>query len=212
MRAPKSDKRKPATPLATPEVLYDATVEPDIVVVPSRRVLAIDGEGAPASDNFARALGALYGVAYTLKFARKRSGGNDFKVGMLEGRWSATGTTPRGQIPPQDEWVWRLRIGVPNDVTTREVAAAIAAAAAKKAGPDARRVFLESVPRQRVGRALHLGPYKDEPRTFDAIDDVLDRAKLEPARSHLEVYLSDPRRTQPAKLKTVLLRELERAA
>jgi len=60
-----------------------------------------------------------------------------------------------------------------------------------------------------LGRALHVGPYADEPRTFARIDAALATAKRRPARAHLEVYLSDPRRTAPARLRTVLLRELE---
>ena len=72
-------------------------------------------------------------------------------------------------------------------------------------------MFLEAIPAQRLGRILHLGPYADEPASFDQIATVLDRAKLAAAPTHIEVYLNDPSRTKPAALKTVLLRELAAA-
>jgi hypothetical protein len=69
-------------------------------------------------------------------------------------------------------------------------------------------VFLESIPAQRVGRILHVGPYGKEPASFELIAQVLGKAGLAAALTHIEVYLNDPSRTRPDKLKTVLLREL----
>jgi hypothetical protein len=59
-----------------------------------------------------------------------------------------------------------------------------------------------------MGAFLHVGPYADEPQSFARIDAAIEAAGLRPARSHLELYLSDPRRTAPARLRTVLLREV----
>ncbi|HZY06901.1 MAG TPA: hypothetical protein VFE69_04115, partial [Ilumatobacteraceae bacterium] len=69
-------------------------------------------------------------------------------------------------------------------------------------------VFLETIPNQRLGRVLHVGPYADEGTSFALISAALDRAGLTPAPTHIEVYRTDPRRTRPAALETVLLREL----
>jgi hypothetical protein len=74
--------------------------------------------------------------------------------------------------------------------------------------PAVGHVFLEAVPAQRLGRILHIGPYDDEPASFDLIAKAIDRAQLTAAPTHIEVYLNDPSRTKPAALKTVLLREL----
>ncbi|MBL8921726.1 MAG: GyrI-like domain-containing protein [Myxococcaceae bacterium] len=201
--------KQPTLPM--PEVLFEAPRTPDVVTVPARKVLSIEGAGSPDGDAFAQAIGALYGVAYTLKFARKFDGGTGFQIGPLEGRWWAKAGSPFP--PPRDAWQWRLRIAVPSDVTAAELKRTITAATTKKGGKlegsvAARRVELEKVPRQQLGRALHVGPYADEPETFAKIDGLLREEGLRPGRSHLEVYLSDPRRTKPAKLKTVLLREL----
>ena len=76
--------------------------------------------------------------------------------------------------------------------------------------PLVHQVFLESVPSQRVGRILHVGPYSEEKASFALISSVLDQAGLEAAPTHIEVYLNDPSRTRPDALETVLLRELVR--
>ena len=115
---------------------------------------------------------------------------------------------------PRDTWRWRLRIAIPEDVTDAEVVAAVAAATTKKGGKlenseEARHVYVERVPAALLGRALHVGPYAEESRTFDAIETALASAGKRAAFSHLEIYVSDPRRTPPARLKTVLLREAQ---
>ncbi len=115
-------------------------------------------------------------------------------------------------VAPRERWRWRLRLAMPDDVTHAELEAAIAAATSKNGGKlehsiEAAKVVLEQIPAQRVGRALHVGPYADEGKTFDAIAAVLAEQGLTPASSHVEIYLSDPRRTPAARLRTVLLRE-----
>jgi hypothetical protein len=194
-------------------VLLDATTTPDVVDVPARSAVAIDGAGPPDEPGFERAVGALYGVAYGLKFARKPSG-RDFKVGPLEGRWWAEGA-PEGVLQaPRDTWRWRLRIAVPDDVVEADVAAVVRAAVAKKGGKleasaEALRVALERIPAARAGRILHVGPYATEPASFARMGEALAAARLRRAHPHVEVYLSDPRRAKPEKLKTVLLGDIE---
>jgi len=200
-------------PLPVPAVLLDATTTPDVVDVPARSAVAIDGAGPPDEPGFERAVGALYGVAYGLKFARKPSG-RDFKVGPLEGRWWAEGA-PEGVLQaPRDTWRWRLRIAVPDDVVEADVAAVVRAAVAKKGGKleasaEALRVALERIPAARAGRILHVGPYATEPASFARMGEALAAARLRRAHPHVEVYLSDPRRAKPEKLKTVLLGDIE---
>jgi hypothetical protein len=106
-----------------------------------------------------------------------------------------------------------LRLAVPADVSEIEVAQTITGATKKKRGKLhgnvlASKVRVERLSVQRVGRALHVGPYGLEGKTLKAIDTKLAATRLAPARSHVEVYLKDPRRTPPGRLETVLLREL----
>ena len=208
---PASARRAPPG-LPMPQVLYQAKPEADVVEVPARAAVSIEGAGGPEQEAFGRSVGALYGVAYTLKFARKPAG-RDFRIGPLEGRWWAEGAGNLFGVAPRETWRWRLRIAVPDDVTEAEVAATIRAATAKKGGKlegsaDAARVALERIPAAAMGRVLHVGPYADEPASFEKIRAALAEAGRMGAPAHLEVYLSDPRRTKPEKLRTVLLREL----
>jgi len=201
----------------TSPALLDATKDADLVRVPARKAVCIDGEGDPGDASFRRCVGALYGVAYTLKFARKKSRRADFKIGALEGRWTAAGGTAPGATPPRQAWRWRLRLALPGDVTAREVAEAIHAAVSRKGGklggsPEAGRVALERIAAKRFGRVLHVGPYADEPRSFERIRAALAAAKAEPEHGHLEIYLNDPGRTAPARLRTVLLLPIARAS
>jgi hypothetical protein len=198
-----------------PRELVKATGSADIVALPRRRCLAIDGAGSPKDAAFAEAIGALYGTAYTLKFARKRAQQSDFKVGPMEGHWSADVPPGATRRPSADKWRWRLRIGVPAEVTKDDVDRIKRDVVSKKGGklegsPVVPHVFLESVPAQRVGRTLHVGPYSTEADSFERIDTTLNRAGLTPAPTHIEVYLNDPSRTRPDALRTVLLRELQR--
>ena len=211
-RARKQRRAAPAAPLPMPSSLLDATTVPEVVEIPARTAVALDGAGPPAAEPFARSIGAIYGAAYGLKFSRKPSG-LTFRIGPLEGRWWAEGAPEGGLQAPRESWRWRLRIAVPDDVDDAELAEVVRAATSRKGGKlegsaEAKRVFVERIGPATHGRILHVGPYADEPRSFARLDAALEGAKLRPARSHLEVYLSDPRRTAPARLRTVLLREI----
>lgn len=204
-------KKVPAR-LPMPRVLYDATTTPDVVSVPARTVLALDGHGAPEGQAFQNSIAAIYGVAYTLKFGRKKSGGRDFKIGPLEARWWTD--QPARPLPeaPRESWRWQLRMAMPSDMRAPELARTLEVAAQRKSGklagnPEVARVALTELPAARCGRVLHIGPYAAEGASFDRIATALAGALLTPANAHAEVYLNDPRRTKPDKLKTVLLLE-----
>jgi hypothetical protein len=200
-----------------PAQLVSAGRAADVVSVPRRCCLAIDGAGSPQAAVFQQAVAALFGVAYALKFARKKEGQPDFKVGPLEGHWSAdVDGAPNGR-PPPDRWRWRLRIGVPAEVTKAQVEDLkrdVTDKLRRKGEPSVAvaGVFLETVPAQRLGRILHVGPYATEPESLASIDHALEREGLVAAPTHIEVYRKDPRRVRPAALETVLLRELAGSA
>jgi hypothetical protein len=199
--------------LPMPPQLLAATATPDIVTVPTRAVVTLDGVGAPEDAAFQRSVAAVYGVAYTVKFARKRSGKPDFAIGPLEGRWWTD--EPSRALPevPRGAWRWELRLAVPGGVTEAEVARAIAAATGRRGGKlegsaEAARVRRVRLPATAYGRVLHVGPYSREGESFARIVELLERAGRRAANAHLEIYLNDPRRVAPEKLKTALLLEL----
>jgi len=201
-------------PSAIPDELIRARTSPDIVLVPGRTCLAISGEKGPETEEFSASVGALYGVAYGLKFARKKTTGEDFKVGALVGIWWAEGhDLTTGEVPPRDSWRWAVQLDVPDNVTSEEVTTVVDAAVGKRGGKlagsaYAPKIALEREPERRFGRILHVGPFADEPQSFDEIESLLDLEGLQREMWHVEVYLSDPQRTAPEKLKTVLLRPI----
>jgi hypothetical protein len=216
MTGRRASRTRPAAgrpPLPMPPQLLAATVTPDIVTVPTRTVLALDGVGAPEDAAFQRSVAAAYGVAYTLRFARKRSGKPDFAIGSLEGRWwTDDPSRPMPQVP-RAAWRWELRLAIPGSVTQAEVARAIAAATGRRGGrlegsPEAARVRRARLPAAAYGRVLHVGPYDREGESFARIAELLERAGRRAANAHLEIYLTDPRRVAPERLKTALLLEL----
>ncbi|SNT63327.1 hypothetical protein SAMN05421812_11559 [Asanoa hainanensis] len=173
-----------------------------LVDVPAQGFLAVDGKGDPnTSPDYVRAVESLYAVAYTIKFGGKADG-RDFVVGPLEGLWwsddPAVFTTRA-----KDAWQWRMLISQPDWVTDEHVDRATEAARKKKKSiVDVRREVLHEGTSAQV---LHRGPYDDEgPVLAKLHDEYLAANNLRMAGHHHEIYLSDPRRTEPAKLKTIL--------
>jgi len=197
--------------LPTPDELTKARTVPDIVQVPGRTCLAISGEKGPETVAFSASIGALYGIAYSLKFSRKKTTGDDFKVGALVGVWWAEGyDLTAGEVPPRDSWRWTVQLDVPHVVTGEEVAAVVDAAVRKKGGklagsPYAPNIRLAHEASRRFGRVLHVGPFSEEHLGFAKIGALLNSEGLQREMWHIEVYLSDPQRTVPDKLRTVLL-------
>ncbi|MBN1856501.1 MAG: GyrI-like domain-containing protein [Dehalococcoidia bacterium] len=194
-----------------PGELTGGKLKADIVEVPPRLFLSLSGAGAPDRAEFASSIGALYGIAYGLKFSRKRTTAEDFKVGPLVGIWWAEGDTlPVDRPPDRDAWRWTVQLDMPPDVMETDVAEMVTVAIGKKGGKlegsvHASNVVLARSSAQRFARILHVGPFSDEMRSFNTIGALLESEALQGDRWHIEVYLSDPQRTAPEKLKTVLL-------
>ena len=201
--------------LPTPDALLKGKAQPDVVEVPTRLVLALEGAGGPTAPDFSAAVGALYGISYTLRFARKKEGRPVFKVGVLEGEWRADGDNlPLHETPSQDSWRWRMQMCVPPDMTEEELEGAVGAATTKRGGKlegseEAQRIELLTIESASFARVLHVGPYSTEPESFAKIDQFLLEHGLAREPWHVEVYLSDPSRSAPEKLKTVLLVKVE---
>lgn len=186
----------------------------DRLVLPEMSFLAIDGRGDPGGPGFAAAVAALYSVAYKIKFARKAAGAEDFTVGPLEALWWAEDMADF--LPAsggRDRWQWRALLRIPGGIGAEAVEAARAAAAkalAKKPDPTCDAATLARVaPRRLVEgeclQTLHVGTYLDEAPVLARLHaEVIPGLGLRPAELHHEIYLSDPRRTPPEKLRTIL--------
>jgi len=195
--------------------LYSPSAKaPVIVEVPELAFLMLDGRGDPNSaEEYQAALQALYGVAYTLKFTRKKSDPErDFKVAPLEGLWwtDSAPPSPEALQTDRDAWNWTMMIAVPDDVTAAEVAAAADAAARRRPLPAAALVRLERFAEGQAAQVMHIGPYAEEAPTIARLHEFVAEQGYELRGRHHEIYLGDPRRTAPERLKTVLRHPVKR--
>lgn len=192
--------------------LYQPKAKPGIIEVPPLRFLAVEGTGDPneAGGAYQHALELLYGVAYTLKMSYKTDhaipGFYQYVVPPLEGFWWQPGVcgvdyTDKGAF----QWVSVIR--VPDFVAEADFAWAIETATRKKK-LDFSPVRLIEVDEGLCVQCLHVGPYDDEPATVDAMHAFAASQGYEldfsDTRRHHEIYLSDPRKADPAKMKTVV--------
>ena len=195
--------------------LYSPSAKaPVIVEVPELAFLMLDGRGDPNSaEEYQAALQALYGVAYTLKFTLKKAAPErDFKVAPLEGLWWTDGEPPSSEAlqADRDAWNWTMMIAVPDDVTAAEVAAAADAAARRRPLPAAALVRLERFAEGQAAQVMHIGPYAEEAPTIARLHEFVAEQGYELRGRHHEIYLGDPRRTAPERLKTVLRHPVKR--
>lgn len=186
---------------------YAATRKPALVRVAKAAYLSIDGRGAPGSDLFTASIGALYGAAFTIKMTRKFAGNQDYAIGKLEAQWFS----PRGSAAdtewtnlPRNEWEWRLMIRTPEFIAHSDLDAAVATL--RKRGKDGalERLKLNSLVEGDCVQMLHLGPYEREPESIAAMREFAGSKGYSLRGPHHEIYISDPRRVEPPKLKTIL--------
>jgi hypothetical protein len=177
----------------------------ELVDVPEQQFLAIDGAGDPnTSPAYAHAVAALFAVAYTIKFAAKRGGSRDFVVGPLEGLWWAD-TPAAFTARAKDTWHWTLLISQPDWITPDIIDDAKRSALAKKKLPSIADLYRKNLNEARCAQVLHIGSYDEEtPILAELHETYLPAQNLRERDAHHEIYLGDPRKTDAAKLKTVL--------
>jgi hypothetical protein len=189
--------------------LYKASSrEPTIIQVPTMEYLMIDGQGDPeTSADFQAAMESLFGLAYTLKFGLKKRGGQDFSVLGPEGLWWVDGMDPAVAFSRKDlrkKWQWTLMILMPDFIRKADVEAAREELRARRNPKALDLVRFEKYKEGRCVTMMHLGPYDTERATIERMHAYARDAGYSPAGKHHEIYLNDPRRTAPERLKTIL--------
>jgi hypothetical protein len=174
-----------------------------IVEVPPMNYFMVDGEGGPAAESYQQAIEALYGLSFTVKFDVKKGVGLDYTVMPLEGLWWAKDITAFS-ADRKDEWLWKMMIMQPDYVTAKHVNAATKQLREKKNPLALDKIRFESYHEGLSVQILHIGPYDDEGPTIAQMHKFIDENGYQLHMKHHEIYLSDPRRSPPEKLKTVL--------
>ena len=182
---------------------YAATRKPALVELKPAAYLAISGQGAPGGEEFTTSIGALYGVAFTIKMTRKFAGKQDYAVCKLEGQWWAEPESDFGKLPP-DQWRWKLLIRTPDLIGEADLRQAVAVLLKRGKGEDVQRVRLESVTEGLCVQMLHVGPYNKAHEAVALMNTFAEKKGLAFSGKHHEIYLSDPRRVPADRLKTIL--------
>ncbi len=196
--------------------LYNPSAkEVTVVEVPAMHFLMIDGAGNPNTlQDYQQVLEALFGVAYTLKFLLKKEQGMDCAVMPLEGLWW-TPDMREFSVEHKETWLWTMMIAQPEQVTAELFERAREQVQRKKNSAALAKLRLEPFHESLAAQIMHLGPYAAEGPTIARLHDFIreqgytfdgDRQK------HHEIYLSDPRRAAPAKMRTVIRQPMRREA
>lgn len=202
----KRSSKKPGSKLdlyAKHKAEYVAGRLPALVKVGPAKYLAVAARSRPGDETFQRAVGALYTVAFTLKMGHKFAG-NDYMVTKLEGQyWLNDGETPP---KPGDAavWNWQLLLRVPSFITEQKRASTVEDLIAKGKPADVRDVQLVEITEGPCVQILHLGPYTDEHASIEKMRAFASQLGKSFSGRHHEIYISDPRRVAPEKLRTIL--------
>jgi hypothetical protein len=183
---------------------------PSIIDVPPMNGLMVDGTGDPNGPAFQEAVGSLYSVAYTLKFSFKKDKAVDYPVMALEGLWCADDVADFLR-DKRENWKWTLFIALPDIVTKKDVGEAIAAVKNKAKFPRFPEVRFEKFAEGRAAQVMHVGPYAAEGPTIERLHLFVEEQGYQLRGRHHEIYLGDPRRSAPEKLRTIIRHPVEKA-
>lgn len=179
----------------------------EVVDVPPLNYLMLDGSGNPnTAQRYADALPALYGLAYAIR-AISKDAGTVFTVMPLEGLWSYDGQEESNFILTEgdkDRFEWTLMILQPDHVTAAMVEEARAVTARKKPSPLLDEVRFERYEEGEAVQILHMGSYDDEGPTIKRLHDHIIANGWDFGQRHHEIYLNDPRKVAPEKIKTII--------
>jgi hypothetical protein len=176
-----------------------------LVKVPAMSFLMIDGKGNPnTAKEYSDAVEALYSVAYAIKLASRKTLGRDYVVPPLEGLWSADDPATFTNAD-KDKYQWTMMIMQPDWITQTMVSRAIDAVKVKKQPPALSKVRFDHYNEGAAVQLLHVGSYDEEaPKLKRLHEEYMPEHDLTFNGRHHEIYLSDPRKTTPSKLKTIL--------
>jgi hypothetical protein len=183
--------------------------KPAVVDVPPLNTLMIDGRGDPNGAAFQEAVGTLYSVAYALKFALKKAKVLDYPVMPLEGLWWADDAADflSGR---RQAWQWTVLIVLPDPVGAAEAGRAANEVRQKAKFERFPEVRFERFAEGRAAQILHVGPYAEERPTIERLHRFIEERGAKLRGRHHEIYLGDPRRAAPEKLKTIIRQPMDK--
>lgn len=189
--------------------LYGAKTSPTLVTVPAQNYIMIDGTGNPNDTDFSDRVSALFLLAYAIKMRYKKSAEKDisekditdFTVYPLEGVWSL----PQSTELVKDKLAYTIMIRQPDFIGREIFMSALEQVRIKKPSPLFDEIYFDTMQNGMCIEILHIGPYDDEPVSFEKMKQYAKANDLQYVRdSHREIYLNNARRTAQNRLKTIL--------
>ncbi|MFA5832333.1 MAG: GyrI-like domain-containing protein [Bacteroidota bacterium] len=187
-------------------LLYaSSSTEITLVDVPALQYVMIDGKGDPnTAIEYREAVEALYTVSYTIKFMVKKGKGLiNYSVLPLEGLWWVP-VMEDFSTERKDAWLWKMMMMQPNLVTKGLFDDAIEAVQKKKNLSAIHKLSFETFNEGKCAQIMHFGPYRDERPTIDRLHNGISQQGYKRTGKHHEIYLNDPRKSAPEKLKTII--------
>jgi len=188
---------------------FPSAKEPVFVDVPAMQFAMVDGVGSPAATDFREAIGALYGVAYTVKFAAKKEGIRDVLVMPLEFLLWGEGEDDF-RVADKEKWRWTMMLMEPTAVTRKLFDESVRQLRDRKNPPGLNKVRLETFREGKAAQVLHIGPYSAEAPTIERLHAFIRDSGYRLSGKHHEIYMSNPQRSAPEKLKTVIRQPVSR--
>lgn len=187
------------------ELYSSSSKEVNSVKVPPMKYLMIDGFGNPNnSDEFNSAVESLYSIAYNIKFSIKKANlAPDYTVMPLEGLWWADDMS-QFSVETKDVWNWTLMIMQPKFISDEIFKTSVNQVLIKKKLAKVADIRLELYDEGLSAQIMHLGPYSDEAPTVAKLHDYITNQGYVFGGKHHEIYLSDPRKAAPEKMKTII--------
>lgn len=189
--------------------LYLPKRKPELVTVPKQKFFMISGKGNPNSEEFSEKIGILYSLAYAIRMMPRKGytpeGYFEYTVYPLEGVWDLTEEGRQANTLNKDELLYTIMIRQPDFVTEEVVNKAFEIVGKKGSNPLLDEVTFEAMEDGLAVQMMHVGSYDEEPQSFQQMKNFIKENNLEIVTlKHREIYISDSRRTEKSKLKTVL--------
>ena len=189
--------------------LYMPKQSSELITVPEQKFFMISGKGNPNSEEFSKRIEVLYSLAYSIKMMPKQGytpeGYFEYTVYPLEGLWDLTEEGRMLDTVDKDELLYTIMIRQPDFVTEEIADRALESVRKKKPHPLLDEVSFGTIKDGLSVQMLHIGSYDDEPKSFKKMKEFIEENHLEiTSLKHREIYLSDSRKVEPSKLKTVL--------
>lgn len=189
--------------------LYLPKSKPISINVPKMKYFTVEGEGNPNNEEFSRAVESLYSTSYFVRMMHKKNiapeGYYEYTVFPLEGVWDLDEEGRKLDYLSKDHFKYKLMIRQPDFVTEEIFNLAVESVKDKKDNPYLEHVKFEEIEEGLCVQCMHIGSYDNEPETFSLMEKYCKENGLERIEKiHKEIYISDPRKTEEAKMKTVL--------